>query len=938
MAALLLSGGVLLSFPQAAQAQTPLWSATMTNGNQRGYCSDVTPSGGSDFTCGYGSLSDDGFDYDGTTYTVKSIRKAGQFFHVTFDKDLPADLVSAAQFQMTHQSVTLHYNLDDAVLGTVTSGSIPHNYRWTGTSFNPSLPITLVQNRIPVCLATPDNPCPLIDASLEDITVKDRNDGTIHVADGLNRPVRGAITHYVASAANHVDQVTVEGVPYFSQNDVEYLDGSNAALRDADIRKPGLQVSLEEGTNTIRLKVKNADAMTSKTYNLEVTRRASLKGWFEGIPDSHDGSTAFDVRIRFADDVDSPISNVRAAVSVQNGAASDIAAVGGSTRLYQMTVTPSSGSPVRIQVRGSEGCNASHAICTADNEPFRGLSRWVGTAGETRLRAMWVTAAVSADLPAVWVPQDPAFNPASADAVAQLVIVHDLEDLASVHAVDLGRQTDLTLHISPFSPGVSIAVFGPLGARADGTDRWDSGKTVRLHLPRDVERQTWRVEVTSVNGNSTRTYTMTLHRPGTQTRGDCVSEMFESVTVTPAGGAAVAAEPRGCRSLVARVPGNPNRIEDHQIRGDLLTVAAESLFADATLSLTWWDMYDQKWYRKVPPAQAERRLDEQVFFLRARRPFGTLGGEYSIDSATKERYHNRTYFLRVLRSGGGTTSQATLAEPLMATFEGAPSSHDGATAFTFRLAFSEDVAIEPDAMRDHALLVSGGTVTSAARVNGRNDLWEIAVEPAGSGPMGILVPQGRACAEAGALCTADGRGLSSHPAQSIPYAPPAQEPQADPNALSAAFDDVPSEHNGSTFTFWVRFSEAPAVSFRTLRDEAIAASGGTVRRALRVVKGQNDLWEVHVEPSGHGPVTVTLGPSPACGEAGAVCTADGRALANAPTATVQGPPGLSISDAQVQEGPNAKLAFTVTLSKPSWSGASPPRRHEMNGGAGEAGG
>ena len=46
-----------------------------------------------------------------------------------------------------------------------------------------------------------------------------------------------------------------------------------------------------------------------------------------------------------------------------------------------------------------------------------------------------------------------------------------------------------------------------------------------------------------------------------------------------------------------------------------------------------------------------------------------------------------------------------------------------------------------------------------------------------------------------------------------------------------------------------------------------------------------------------------------------MCTEDGRPLSNSPSATVAGPPGLSVADAQVDEGPDAALAFAVTLGR-----------------------
>ena len=278
----------------------------------------------------------------------------------------------------------------------------------------------------------------------------------------------------------------------------------------------------------------------------------------------------------------------------------------------------------------------------------------------------------------------------------------------------------------------------------------------------------------------------------------------------------------------------------------------------------------------------------------------------------------QTYAIRILDARTFPDSGlAMVQQPLTAEFSDVPESHDGSTAFTVRFAFSDDVDIEPEEMRDHALTVTDATVTDAARVDGRNDLWELTVEPAGTADVGILVPPGRACTEQGALCTADGRSFSVAPGLSIAYLQ-TQPPQG--AALTAEFRNVPPEHDGSNgFTFRLAFSESPLVTFRTLRNQALSASGGTVQRVRRVVQGQNDLWEIRVEPSGNGDVTVTLGPSPACGEPGAICTSDGTPLTGTATATIEGPslPALSIVDAEVQEGPNAFLRFEITLSEAS---------------------
>ena len=130
-------------------------------------------------------------------------------------------------------------------------------------------------------------------------------------------------------------------------------------------------------------------------------------------------------------------------------------------------------------------------------------------------------------------------------------------------------------------------------------------------------------------------------------------------------------------------------------------------------------------------------------------------------------------------------SPATTAEPLTAEFRELPPAHDGETAFTFRLAFSEDVAVSAAALRDHALTVTGGTVTDAARVDGRADRWSIAVTPSGREEVLISLPPERDCAAAGAVCTADGRPLSTGLAQLV-AGPPNSRAEGRPEIAGTA--------------------------------------------------------------------------------------------------------------------------------------------------------
>ena len=132
--------------------------------------------------------------------------------------------------------------------------------------------------------------------------------------------------------------------------------------------------------------------------------------------------------------------------------------------------------------------------------------------------------------------------------------------------------------------------------------------------------------------------------------------------------------------------------------------------------------------------------------------------------------------------------------------------------------------------------------------------------------------------------------------------------------LTASFEQVPAEHDGTTFVFHVRFSEDPAVSYWVLRDDAFAVTGGEVDAARRK-DGRDDLREIHVAPSGNGDVTVSLPPTTDCNADGAICTADDRPLSNANAATVRAMAALSAADAETTEGAGATLEFAVTLSR-----------------------
>ena len=244
--------------------------------------------------------------------------------------------------------------------------------------------------------------------------------------------------------------------------------------------------------------------------------------------------------------------------------------------------------------------------------------------------------------------------------------------------------------------------------------------------------------------------------------------------------------------------------------------------------------------------------------------------------------------------------------PLTAVFQDVPAEHDGESRFTFTLAFSEDVGgLGFRTLRDSAFEVTGGDVRRALRqVEGSNERWTIEVEPGSRADVVITLPETTDCEAEGAVCAPDGRMLSQAVSETV------SGPPAEPlTPLTAVFQDVPAEHDGSTsFTVRLAFSEELASGSGRKVGSALTLTEARRGVVVRVANGR-DLYSFAVHPSGNGAVTLSLSASATdCAASSAVCTPDGRMLSAAVSASVQGPPGLPVEDAEVDEGkPNILL-------------------------------
>ena len=111
----------------------------------------------------------------------------------------------------------------------------------------------------------------------------------------------------------------------------------------------------------------------------------------------------------------------------------------------------------------------------------------------------------------------------------------------------------------------------------------------------------------------------------------------------------------------------------------------------------------------------------------------------------------------------GEPEETTEGEtPLTVSLAATTESHNGTDAFTFEIRFSEEFPLSYKTLRDLAFTVSGGEVLKAQRLDKPSNIrWLITVEPDSNGDVTVVLPVTQNCAADGAICTGDGRKLST---------------------------------------------------------------------------------------------------------------------------------------------------------------------------------
>ncbi len=247
--------------------------------------------------------------------------------------------------------------------------------------------------------------------------------------------------------------------------------------------------------------------------------------------------------------------------------------------------------------------------------------------------------------------------------------------------------------------------------------------------------------------------------------------------------------------------------------------------------------------------QMSRDCEEFQAFVIDLRGLSGAQQTWHIDVSGTQRpdtrpYRVGTYAVELLELSSSQLQGVRM--PLRAWFAAQPAQHDGSTRIKVRVTFSDVVDESPQNVGEHGVSVDGGEVTSVRPVDGqatggsaerkgsrsaggqdegpedREVVWELEIEPDSDGDVTVSLAAWRPCDEPGAICTADGRTLSTAISTTVrgPDEAAAPEPPDKPRNLSAT-----ASHNSVTLT-WDDPGDDSITGYVILRRVRVNNQGG----------------------------------------------------------------------------------------------------------------
>ena len=435
-----------------------------------------------------------------------------------------------------------------------------------------------------------------------------------------------------------------------------------------------------------------------------------LTATFSDLPRGH-GGEAFTLRLAFSEAFPVTADQVRAGLTLTGGSLTAVApAVAGENGSWDLTVTPSAvADAVTVALTPKESCEAAGAICTADG---RGLAEAVEAEVPGRAPTRVVSASVTST-PGANGTWDTGETVTATVAFNRDVAVQGPPNIKPTLGILLGgtrREAELTTTGSTdtfmFSHTVTAA---------------DDGATTAMIVADGIT-----LNGTVIGDNEGNEAILTFSTTATSTTGAGPALSVADVMVTEGTGSTadfvVTLDPAATETVTvdyATSDGTATAEDDYTSTSGTLTFDAGE--TSKTVSVTVIDDTVED--------------NGETFTLTLSNPSGT---DAHLADAT---------------AIGTINNDEGPATPLTASFSNVPASHDGDSAFTFRVAFSEEIGTSYKTLRDDSFTVAAGDVTGARRVDGRSDLWDVTVEPDSREAVTVTLPGERACGATGAVCT-----------------------------------------------------------------------------------------------------------------------------------------------------------------------------------------
>ena len=561
-----------------------------------------------------------------------------------------------------------------------------------------------------------------------------------------------------------------------------------------------------------------------------------LEGSFSGVPEGHDGETAFTFQYSFSEEPDglSYETVQHHLFDVTNGQITGARRLtAGSDLEWELTVDPDSVDMIELKARGTASCDDDYAICTADGKRLAGpTSRWVSPLGPTiTVSAEDVTEAPGATLdfevrlswplPYTWIvywssEDGTAIAPGDYEVAQGLVTFRagDTLQTVSVSVVDDNVTEDpetVMLRLGYFytdrpsgsslppylmlPPGLTAGWIRDNDRTSPDRPDLEVGASVDDSSPETGGSFTLSATATNSGDGASASTTLRYYRS---------SDATITTSDTQVGTAAVGALAAGGTSDQSVGLTAPSSAGTYYYGACVDAVTGESdttnnCSASVTVTVT----------EPPPPTSPDLTV-----------------GSASVDDSSPETGGSFTLSATVTNSGDGASASTTLryyrsSEPV----------RSGAIAVS-----SGDI-VGTDAL---GALAAGGTSDQsidvvAPSVAGTYDYWACVDEVTGESSAT------NNCSPASVTVT-----VTEPPPPTVP--------------ITATFANLPATHDGQTaFTFELRFSEAPAgLSYVTVRDALVDVTNGQITHARRATQGSNLAFAVTVQPSAAAEISLSV--------------------------------------------------------------------------------